>query len=82
MSAELQEVKSRFEAVEKTISKQFQETRPICEQALAETIETRAEIREAIQKLRNGIDVLIGDGVELRAEQRTLERRVGKLEPR
>jgi chromosome segregation ATPase len=55
-------------------------TRSELEETRSEVRETRLETREAIQKLKGKIDIVIQDAFELRTEQQTLERRVGRIE--
>ena len=109
LRAELGEVKTRLEAVEKIVTDRSYDTKPIWERALAEIAETRAELaetraefraelaetraefraelgemhtemREGFRKLNKQMEVLAKDVLEVRADERILERRLDNLE--
>jgi len=65
--------------LEKLEAKQY-DTKPIWEQALAEIVETRAEIRERFDTVDRKFDLLIKDVFQLRIEQSRANSRIEKLE--
>jgi chromosome segregation ATPase len=78
--------------LEEKVDRRLQETRPIWEQVLArvETLETamregfekvHAEMNAGLRRVERKIDVLNGNILDVRADQRELDERVTKLEP-
>jgi hypothetical protein len=80
IKTDLRDVKARVEILEKTVSERLFDTRPIWERALAEMAETRSEMRDSFSKFDRKIDLLIEDVFAVRAENKSLGRRVDKLE--
>ncbi|MBC7910309.1 MAG: hypothetical protein H7Y30_07405 [Pyrinomonadaceae bacterium] len=81
-----------FDSRLKQLEAKSYDTKPIWENALKEITETRAEMREGLEKLRveieagsrrveRKIDILNQNILDVRADQRELEERVTKLEP-
>jgi len=80
MSTDFQEVKTRLEALEKTMNERLYDTKPIWERVLAEIAELRSEMRDGFRTLGSKMDVLNEDVLTVRAEQRLLGKRVQDLE--
>ena len=91
LRADFQELKVRVEAVEKTVIERSMETKPIWERALSEIAnlrvelaetkqELRTEMKEGFRKLAMKIELLNEASLEVRSDQRLLEKRVETLE--
>jgi septal ring factor EnvC (AmiA/AmiB activator) len=70
LSRDVQEVRARLEALEKTVIQRSFETKPIWERALAEIAETRAEIAETRAELAETRAELKAELAETKAELR------------
>ena len=92
--ARFDSVDGRLTALEDKVDRRLQETRPIWEQVLArlDTIEGRmgnlegkaesleTEMRSGFRRLERMVGVLTDDVLEVRGDQRDLDRRMDKLE--
>jgi tetrahydromethanopterin S-methyltransferase subunit G len=87
VEAQLKIVDHRLVTLEDKVDRRLQETRPIWEQVLARldglengvhNLET--ETRNGFRKLERQVGLLAQDVLEVRADQRDLERRVDKVE--
>jgi chromosome segregation ATPase len=78
----VEDVKTRLGTLEKSVAERLHDTRPVWERALAEIAETRSEMRESLHKLGGKIDLLINDVFTVRAENKSLEKRIDNLESR
>lgn len=72
------ELNTRLEKLE---AKQY-DTKPIWQQALAEIVELRQEMRERFDTVDRKFDLLVKDVFQLRAEQSRADTRLEKLESR
>jgi len=78
----LTEMRSDFNArLERLEAKQY-DTKPIWQQALAEIVELRQEMRERFDTVDRKFDLLIKDVFQLRNEQSRADTRLEKLESR
>ncbi len=78
----LTEMRSDFNArLERLEAKQC-DTKPIWQQALAEIVELRQEMRERFDTVDRKFDLLIKDVFQLRTEQSRADTRLEKLESR
>ena len=78
--ASLDSIDARLPALEDKVDRRLLETRPIWEQVLGRLNSIETEMRRGFRKLERQIGLLAGDVLVVRADQRDLEKRVGKLE--
>lgn len=76
VDARLGSVEARLEVLE---AKSY-DTRPIWERALAEIASLRESVNERFDKLERKFDVLADDMIQLRADQKRVNRRLDKVE--
>lgn len=85
LDARFNEIDSRLTALEDKVDRRLKETRPIWEQVLSRLDKVEERLGEVDDSLRNvgrKFDVVTKDPIEVRADQRYLENRLDKLEPR
>ena len=78
-------VEGRLEALEEQSERRALETKPVWEQALAEILAVKEgliEVREGLANVERKLDVLSLDIVQVRSDQRRLEKRIERLETR
>ncbi len=78
-------VEGRLEALEEQSERRALETKPVWEQALAEILAVKEgliEVREGLANVERKLDVLSPDIVQVRSDQRRLEKRIERLETR
>ena len=78
-------VEGRLEALEEQSERRALETKPVWEQALAEILAVKEgliEVREGLANVERKLDVLSLDVVQVRSDQRRLEKRIERLETR
>ena len=71
-------VEARLEALESQAEQRAFETKPIWERALAEIL----EVKEKVADLDRKFDILTEDIMQVRADQRRLDRRLDALAPK
>jgi chromosome segregation ATPase len=76
----LDSIDARLTTLENKVDRRLQETRPIWEQVLARLDNLENEMRNGFRKLERQVGLLAEDILTVRADQRDLEKRVGKLE--
>src|SRR5947209_10219052 len=79
--ARLDSIDSRLTTLEDKVDRRLMETRPIWEQVLARLDNLENGMRDGFRRLERQMALLATDVLEVRADQRDLERRVDKLEP-
>ena len=78
----LSSINERLTALEDKVDRRLQETRPIWEQVLARLDSLEGEVRTGFRKIERQLGTLAKDVLEVRADQRDLEDRIGRLEPK
>jgi hypothetical protein len=71
---------TRLTALEDKVDRRLQETRPIWEQVLARLDNLESEVRSGFRRVERHVLPLAKDLLDVRADQRDLEERMGKLE--
>ncbi len=79
--ARLDSIDTRLVTLENKVDRRLQETRPIWEQVLNRLDSLENEMRNGFRRLERQVGLLAEDVLIVRADQRGLEQRVGKLEP-
>ena len=82
IDSRLDNVEGRLLALEDKVDRRLQETRPIWEQVLARLDSLESEVRTGFRRIERNVGTLIKDVLEVRADQRDLEDRMDKLEPK
>ncbi len=85
LDARFDNLEGRLEALEEQSERRALETKPIWERALAEILEVKEgliEVREGLFNVERKLDVLSLDIVQVRSDQRRLEKRIDKVETR
>jgi chromosome segregation ATPase len=80
--ARLDSIDARLTTLEEKVDRRLQETRPIWEQVLARLDSLEGEVRTGFRKIERQIGTLAKDVLEVRADQRDLEERIDRLEPK
>ncbi|HEY0378833.1 MAG TPA: hypothetical protein VGC87_18100 [Pyrinomonadaceae bacterium] len=74
----LDSMNTRLRILEEQSERRAMDTKPIWERVLAEIL----EVKEKVSNLERKFDVLTFDMIQLRADQRRLDDRMDKLEPK
>ena len=85
LDARFDNLEGRLEALEEQSERRALETKPIWERALAEILEVKEgliEVPEGLFNVERKLDVLSLDIVQVRSDQRRLEKRIDKVETR
>lgn len=80
--ARLDSIDSRLTTLEDKVDRRLQETRPIWEQVLARLDSLESEVRTGFRRIERNVGTLIKDVLGVCADQRDLEDRMDKLEPK
>ena len=80
--ARLDSIDTRMTTLEDKVDRRLQETRPIWEQVLARLDSLESEVRTGFRRIERNVGMLIKDVLEVRADQRDLEKRMDELEPK
>lgn len=78
--ARLDSIDTRLTALEDKGDRRLQETRPIWEQVLAKLDSLESEVRTGFRRIERNVGMLIKDVLEVRADQRDLEKRMDTIE--
>lgn len=78
--ARLDSIDTRLTAIEDKVDRRLQETRPIWEQVLARLDSLESEVRTGFRRIERNVGMLIKDVLEVRADQRDLEKRMDTIE--
>lgn len=73
---------TRLTSPEDKVDRRLQETRPIWEQVLARLDNLETELRTGFRRIERQVGLLAEDVMIVRADQRDLEKRMGRLEPK
>ncbi len=76
----LDSIDSRLTTLEDKVDRRLQETRPIWEQVLARLDSLESEVRTGFRRIERNVGMLIKDVLEVRADQRDLEKRMDEIE--
>src|SRR5215213_1332646 len=82
MNSRLDSIDSRLTTLGDKVDRRLQETRPIWEQVLARLDSLESEVRTGFRRIERNVGMLIKDVLEVRADQRDLEKRMDELEPK
>ena len=80
--ARLDSIDARFTTLEDKVDRRLQETRPIWEQVLSRLDSLESEVRTGFRRIERHVGLLVEDVLKVRADQRDLENRLDRLEPR
>ena len=78
--ARLDSIDSRLTTLEDKVDRRLQETRPVWEQVLARLDSLESEVRTGLRRIERNVGMLTKDVLEVRADQRDLEKRMDETE--